>query len=271
MVRKRPAPDGVATERLDLANRDSCAALDVARFDAVIHAAALADADQCERDPKGAASSNEEATRNLVALCAETGTRFIFVSTDLVFDGSKSHWHETDQAEPVMEYGRTKKRAEDIVLKSSLHAPAVVRVSLLSGRGFGARRSCTESIADRLTRSENKTPMALYDDEWRTPVDVDSVAPVLLRLAERRDIGGVFHLGGPERLTRLELGRRVKDLLSLGGPSEEVFRTASRLAHVGAARPQDVSLDSSRAVHELGYKPRPLNEAIRAGRKPTET
>ena len=51
-------------------------------------------------------------------------------------------------------------------------------------------------------------PLTLFWDEWRTPLDLASAASGLLALL-RSSNTGVLHLGGPERLSRLEMGQRL--------------------------------------------------------------
>jgi dTDP-4-dehydrorhamnose reductase len=103
----------------------------------------------------------------------------------------------------------------------------------------------------------------LFTDEHRTPVDPESVVEALVRLLE---LGGAgrFHLGGPERLSRHELGLRVARAFGL--PESGI--TAGRQSDHGGPEPRaaDVSLDSTRARRELAWEPRPVDEALRESR-----
>ena len=105
--------------------------------------------------------------------------------------------------------------------------------------------------------------MTLYDDEWRTPIDPDSIAEAVGRVIAHPEAAGVFHIAGAERVSRYELGLRTAE--SLGLPASRILR-ASQATHRGAPRPVDVSLDISRARTELGFAPRSLDESLRTGR-----
>ena len=85
----------------------------------------------------------------------------------------------------------------------------------------------------------------------------------MLRLLDG-SLAGRFHLGGPERISRYDLGLRVARWLGL----PEAGIVAGRQAdHAGPdRRAADVSLDSGRARRELGWEPRPIDEAIRESR-----
>lgn len=258
-VRRTPAPSGIATHPLELLDPRSVeAALEATGARAVVHCAALADADACERDRNAAYRLNVTASEVLARACAARDVRLVAVSTDLVFSGERPFWREEDEARPEMVYGRTKRAGELAILELGARA-AVVRVALLGGRAHGPP-SCSESIAWALREGR---PLRLFTDQHRTPVDPESVASAVAALL-RREAGGVFHLGGPERLSRYELGLRVASLLGLDPRPLEPVRQ-SDLAF-DAPRPADTSLDSSRARATLGWEPRPIDEAIRSGR-----
>lgn len=260
LIRSQPPPGGIAFLTADLADGAAAsAALERARPDAVIHCAALADAEVCEREPARAHRDNLVATEQLAALCRSRGARLITISTDLVFDGGLAFSNEATPARPLTEYGRSKLAAEAATLASSRDS-VVLRVALVSGRGHGPRRTATESIAYRLRRGEAIT---LYEDEWRTPVDPESVAAAIRATLRRPEASGCFHIAGAERVTRVELGERVAGAFGLDAP---LIRKAPQASHRGPPRPKDVSLDITRAREELGWKPRPLEAALLEGR-----
>lgn len=252
-------PVDLPSVTLDVRRRDSVEhALDIEKPDAVLHAAALANASECERDPAGAHATNVDGSRWIAEACARRGLRLVALSTDLVFAGDRAHSDEQTPVGPLMTYGRTKWEGEESALESCPGA-AIARVTLLSGRGFGARGSSTEEIAWAL---RERRPQTLFTDEYRTPVDAESLAPALTALLSGGQ-SGRFHLGGPERISRYELGLRVARVLDLDPAPIEGVRQKER---AGSPRPADVSLDSGRARRELGFSPRPLDEVIRDGR-----
>lgn len=258
--RDRPAPYGPRTVSLDLLQGTALErVLDEERAQAVVHAAVLGRADQCEADPRLAQAVNADLPGRVARLCRERGLRLVALSTDLVFDGTRAPYRECDATRPLSVYGRTKRDGEQVVLDASANA-VVARVTLVSGRGHGSRGTATESIAWSLRKGQ---AVHLFSDEYRTPVDAESLADAVERLLGSPSTG-LFNLGGPERLSRHELGLRVARVLGLD-PSPIV---AARQADHGGpdSRPPDVSLDSSRARRELGWEPLGLDEAIRRGR-----
>src|SRR2546430_7509700 len=82
----------------------------------IIHCAALTKTGACQQNPALARKLNVELTRILTDLAA--GIPFVFFSTDLVFDGRKGHYIETDSVNPLNVYAETKLDAEQIVLRN---------------------------------------------------------------------------------------------------------------------------------------------------------
>jgi dTDP-4-dehydrorhamnose reductase len=259
-VHEQEAPPGLPSVALDLALPESVRrAVETCRPDAVVHAGALADANRCEREPERARAVNVLGTRAVAEACRENGLRLVALSTDLVFDGASSRRGEEDEARPVLLYGRTKLDGEEEALRRCAGS-AVVRVALVYGLGHGPRPTASEAVAWALRRSERPR---LFTDQFRTPVDADAVADAVSALLLGQG-SGRFHLGGPERVSRFELGQRVAAVLGLD-PSPIQAVSQAEVAF-GAPRPADVSLDSSRARRELGFAPVPLEVGIRTGR-----
>jgi dTDP-4-dehydrorhamnose reductase len=260
-ARHRSAPPpGLAEVELDLLDPASLgAALERSRCDAVVHCAAQSNPDRSEAEPEPARRLNAEATADLARACHRRGLRLVALSTDLVFAGDRPFVREEDATGPPLVYGRTKLDGEVAALAEAPDT-AVLRVALVAGRGHGSKGTSTESVAWALRAAR---PLRLYTDQMRTPVDSASVADAVVRALER-PVSGRFHLGGPERVSRYELGLRVAAVLGLSAEAIAPVTTAE-MPQAGR-RPLDTSLDSGRARRELGWEPRSLDEAIRDGR-----
>jgi dTDP-4-dehydrorhamnose reductase len=216
----------------------TAAAFREAAPDAVIHAAAVARVDECRRDPDKARCVNTDASWHLAELAAGRAIPFVFVSTDLVFDGERGHYSEADEPNPLTVYGRTKDYAERAVL--IMPYSAVARLSLLYGPCLTGRSSFFDRMVTALR--ENR-PIPLFADEWRTPLALPTAAAALVQLA-RSAVNGVWHIGGPERLSRLEMGRQFANVIGVSG--ESIAATGRHDIPADEPRPADTSLDSSR-------------------------
>ncbi len=179
---------------------------------------------------------------------AARGTRFVFFSTDLVFDGHTGSYGEDAPTGPLSSYGTMKRDAEALV--AAEHPGAlIIRTSILVGESGVLLRPAYE--CDAMVRGQS---VDLYRDEWRSPVHVDDVARAAWELCIL-DVAGIYHVAGA-RLSRLELGRILCAMFRF---DPALVREADR----PASRPRDTSLDSRRATALLGWSPRPLAGLVR--------
>jgi dTDP-4-dehydrorhamnose reductase len=209
-----------------------------AQPDCVLHAAALSRIDACYRDPESARRVNTEATATLAELCGAAGSRLVYVSTDLVFDGRRGWYREEDPPAAVSIYGATKAAGEGPVLAT--RRAAVVRCSLMFGPSLTGRSSFFDQ---QLRALRQATPMKLFGDEWRTPLGLPAAARILLSVAGS-DFTGLLHLGGPERMSRWEMGQRLA--VALGADGSLFPRCKQSDVPAPEPRPRDVSLDCQR-------------------------
>ena len=129
----------------------------------VIHCAAITTVAGALANPDLARRLNIGVTEFLAELSADIP--FIFFSTDLVFDGRKGNYVETDAANPLHFYGETKAAAEQIVLKNPGHI--VTRLSINGGISRTGNRGYNEQLKLSLL---NSSGMKLFTDEFRCPI-----------------------------------------------------------------------------------------------------
>lgn len=230
---------GLVWHTLDLRRpADVRAALTEIAPDVVIHAAAIADIDFCEREPETARMVNVDLTAAVAESCRAQGGRLIFLSTDSLFDGQKGNYDESEKPSPVNEYARTKALGEALV--SAVADLVIARVAVVMGFGLlGGGNSFLERTVPMFR--EGRT-IYVPEEEIRTPIDVVTLGRALLELAagEHR---GTIHLAGNEALNRVVLTRRLAERLGFS-PDGVVPRRPEEIAG-RAARPRDVSLNNA--------------------------
>ncbi len=215
------------------------------RPDAVIHTAAMSQTNYCQLHPDESRKINVEATSNLAGLCADRSIPFVFTSSDMVFNGLNPPYREEDPVSPVSVYGEQKAEAEEAVLKNYPDA-AVCRMALMFGDAGEGKSFIQPWIKDMQEGRE----LRLFTDEFRTPLSGgDAARGLLLALSEGK---GLLHLGGPERLSRYEFGRMLREAVGL--PEAKIVPSTHASFKMAAPRPPDVSLDSSKAF-ALGFMP----------------
>jgi dTDP-4-dehydrorhamnose reductase len=209
---------------------------------AVIHCAALSRTKDCEHQPERARSINVEATACLSRLSKDIPC--IFLSSGEVFDGRQGWYREEDAPNPINFYGKTKLEAEQVVLENPLHT--VLRIVLTAGMSQQGDRSFVEDMC-RIAKS-GKT-VTLYADEFRCPLPAGVIARAVWELAGK-NVPGLYHLGGRERLSRWEIGQA---LLPWYPELQGRLVRGSAAVHAGAPRPADLSLNCEKIQTVLSF------------------
>jgi dTDP-4-dehydrorhamnose reductase len=223
----RVALAGCTLVPLDLRDAKAVAALvgDL-RPHAVIHTASNM------TSPEAMQAVIVEGTENVAVAAAASGARLVHLSSDMVFDGEHAPYSPGDPPQPITAYGRAKAAAERVVA-SELPGAVLVRTSLIYG--FSPADPRTLWVVDSLRRG---VPITLFTDEIRCPVWVDQLAAALLELA-RGDQLGIWHLAGPQPISRYDWGQRLAHVFGLD-PSG----ITPGLSHQsGSIRPRDLTLN----------------------------
>jgi dTDP-4-dehydrorhamnose reductase len=171
---------------------------------AVVNVAAIADIDLAEKERDLAYRVNVDGARYVAENCARKGIRYIFFSSDAVFDGERSSYREDDPPAPLNYYGQTKLEAERAVMDA--HPAAVVtRISLVLGFPVTSGNAFFANLESKLTQGKEVIAPTY---EIRTPVDVLTLAECVLELCEN-GFSGVIHIGATDSISRYDLSRAI--------------------------------------------------------------
>ena len=225
--------------------------LDRIRPDIVLHCAALADVDRCERENELAFAVNADGTENVAMACRRLGCRMIHYSTDYVFGGEKpSSYVETDATNPVNVYGRSKLEGENRVA-AILPDSVILRVAWLYGdqsRSF-INRLIVEGQAQLKDRSSGKPaiPVRAVSDRVGCPTWTLEVARQTKLILEH-GLRGLFHCTAIDGTSRFELSGMLFEHLSM---NVELMSCDSRDFPDQAPRPHFTLLENRR-LNDLG-------------------
>lgn len=191
-----------------------------------------------------------DATRNVVDMAQEVNADLIFVSSEAVFSGDGSPRSEAARPDPVWDYGRWKAEAEEVV---SARDPSAVIVRLPLIISVDPE---DHILADIRFGHENGAPTVWYSDEMRQPAYAEELCRAIWDIASapRETRTGVWHLPGPERLSRFEIADRAVATSGLDGSS-----IAPALTPLDAHRPRDLNLTGERAKAQIGWCPTPIH------------
>ena len=221
-----PAPEwdvDYQLDPLDMSDTDAVRA-SILRHqpDVVIHCAAMLDHVFMTANRAIAWRATVDANLAFARSCAEVGARYVFVSSDWVFDGQEPLVTEDSPPNPVNFYGFMKAVCERDIMGVPGLSYGIGRMAGIYGLNYAIPQllmkdnhlgfPITNYIIDKLSQG-------MIAEVWTGPKVNDMAhaslasdgAEMLLRLAER-DGNGIFHCWGSEAATRLRLAHHVADV-----------------------------------------------------------
>ncbi len=213
--------------------------------------AAYTDVDGCELNPTLAAAVNTLGAVNVARAAAAAGAKLLFVSTDYVFDGTKSTPYETgDPRNPISAYGRSKAEAEEKIL-NILPDACIVRTSWL----FGPGGKCFPDTILKLaaTRAE----IEVVNDQRGCPTYTLDLADAIIALC-KSEAQGIVHCTNRGDCTWFDF---AVEILRQAGSKTVVRPTTSEKFVRPAPRPK-YSVLSSASLSKYGIEMRPWQETL---------
>ncbi len=224
------------------------------RPDWTVLTAAYTDVDGCEKNPELAHEINCVGASNVAREARDYGSRLVFISTDYVFDGSKSAPYETeDPVAPLSVYGRSKAAGERQV-REIVPDACIVRTSWL----FGPHGKCFPGTILRL--SQDGGELKVVSDQQGSPTFSRDLASVIIRLV-RGGASGTFHATNAGSCSWFEFAAEL--LKCAGFPDVQVAAISSEELNRPAPRPR-YSVLSCASLSRFGLSLRTWQEAVRA-------
>lgn len=245
----------------DVADRGSVdrALRDIVPGDAVVNTAAFHRTDECEEKPDRAMAVNALGAYNVAAAARERGAAVAFLSSDFVFDGSKSSAYvESDVPRPINAYGVSKLAGEMLVAHEN-PSHYIARISSVFGAA-GSSGKGGNFVETMLAKARRGERIEVVDDIVMAPTYAADAAQLLVALLVKRAPPGVYHLANAGESS----WRAFADaILEAAGETTRAIAVPSSSVPTKAARPPHSTLASERLA-PLGLKARPWAEGLAA-------
>ncbi len=205
----------------------------------MINCAAYTNVDRAESDPDAAAAVNTAGAGFVAEAAAAVGAWVLHVSTDYVFDGTKTApYVESDPTGPRSVYGSTKLLGERSVALGAPDRHTIVRSSWL----FGNAGPCFPATMLKLAGEHDS--LNVVDDQVGCPTFTGHLAQALVALATGTRIPGVVHVAAAGECSWFEF---AVEILRASGASAEVRPCSTDEFPRPARRPAYSVLRSERA------------------------
>lgn len=225
--------------------------------DVVIHTASIGSPDYAENNRQETEDVNVKGTQAIISICQQFEAKFIYISSNGIYDGENAPYGEESKTEPINYYGKVKLQAETITKQAKIQQ-AIVRPILMYGwnHPFERLNIVTQSIL-KLQKGE---VMHAYDDVYTNPLFNYSCALAIWGIIKKEKYN-VFNIAGADRVSIYQLLRKVAEIFDLDGklikPVQQGFFNEL------VKRPKDTSFKTDKMERELGIKPLSLDEGLR--------
>ena len=211
--------------------------------DVIFHCAAWTAVDKAEEMEELVYQVNVEGTKNLTDASIEVGAKFVYISTDYVFDGTKDGLYtESDIPSPKSIYGKTKFLGEEEARRNPNHF--IGRISWvfgINGKNF---------VKTMLELSEKYDELKVVDDQIGSPTYTVDLAKLLVEMVQTEKYG-TYHINNDGYCSWAEFAKYImecngKDTKIKFVSTEEYYegKDMSKIAY----RPRNSKLDKSKLV-----------------------
>lgn len=256
---------GLGRGELDLGSGSSIReALEPLEYDHLFLTGAMTVVDYCETHEEEAFAVNAVGPERIAEISAAKGAHVTYISTDLVFDGSKeSPYVESDEPKPISVYGASKLEGERRVLAAS-RDNLVARVSWV----FGPERPAfPEWIIDQACA---RTDLTLPGNKISCPTYTQDLIHWLDALVFGNPAGsafGIYHLCNSNACSWRDWGQFIIDAARENGfpivAGGIVGVPVDSVQAFVAKRPVNSAMDTGKFSALTGIRPRSWMEALR--------
>lgn len=242
-----PENTDVKSTKIDLLKEKTkiVSLLESIKPDIVIHTAAHSSVDLCEEDHKIADLLHVDVTQKITDICKKMNSKLIYISTDAVFAGQlNKKYTEMDMANPLNYYGKTKLKAENIILSSPKNV--ILRSSVIYG--WHKKSKFTGWILGYL---RERKPVDPFSDQYNTPTLVDDLAKSILSIINL-NVSGLFHACGKTCINRYDFAIA---LAAKFGYDEKLITSVTSIEKKQIApRPISTCLDSTKLEKIINFE-----------------
>ena len=171
--------------------------------DVIIHCAAIVNVDECETNKRVAEALHRDVT-GILARYKSGSTRFIYISTDSVFDGQKGGYTEEDIPNPINYYAKTKRDGEIAVLANN-HNAVVIRTNIY-GFHLEHGKSLVEWAINNLKQGKS---ISGFTDVYFNPVYTKQLGEVIKDIIPAKHFKGVLNVTSKEYCNKYEFLLRI--------------------------------------------------------------
>ena len=249
-------PRVLAYHQLDVTDRLAVKeAIGLFKPDVIVNCAGKVNVDLAEHERELTWKTNVKSVEYLIEAARKTDARIVHISSDYIFDGLKTPYAENAAPNPLNYYGRTKLASEN-ALRSSGVNHCIVRGAFFFGIEVHKKPNFAFNVIKSLIKNET---FEAFDDLFAPPTLIDDIALAIIRAAEYKK-NGIYHIAGPEMISRYEFAKRIAIALRLN--PELIIPIPFSATDTRTERPRHTSFVTLKAQTELGLRITGIDEGL---------
>ncbi|MCA9406497.1 MAG: SDR family oxidoreductase [Candidatus Omnitrophica bacterium] len=251
----KDCPEGLL--RLNLLEPDSIKrTIDEYRPTHIIHCANFSGgARVCEKNSDEARKFHFEATKVIGQECLSKNIRFVFISTECVFDGAKEEYFEDDPLNPLNVYGKGKADSE-LWIRENLSDYIIARTMFVFG--WQPETTTPNAMMSAYFALRNHKKIQVPTFRWGTPTQADNLARALVEMAKSEE-NGVFHVSGKTFCNRYQW---IKEICQELGWNESLVEPINEDKNHEVQYPHRIRLNTDKFLLRFKTKLLTLHESL---------
>jgi len=207
------------------------------------------DPESCTSNIVKSEELNVNSIERIINVLAKKNIKVVFASSEFVYDGNSENYKESDDASPILLYGRQKLKIEHYI-EEHIKNYVILRFAKIYGTdlGDGTLFSSWMKIIDK------GADIVCADDQYFSPVHIYNVIETII-FSINQEIQGTFNLAGPVRKSRKDLLMILLDeAQKIKGHNVSVVPCSIDDFELNEKRPKDVSMNPSKLIAATGIK-----------------
>lgn len=234
--------DNLNFEKFDLFDREELKKI-LIKFNPnyILHNAAITNLELCEQNKELCFKINYELSCLITDVAKDLNIKLIFISTDQIYNGLKDSYSEKDTPNPINNYGISKVKSEEYILKYYSNS-LIIRTNF-----FGWGPSYRNSFSDRVLK-DTFTNVKELDDVRFNPIYLSTLINILFEMINN-NYSGLFNLSSDDSFTKYKLAKKFLEYFKI---NKKIKRIYLKDLPQNLARPSSMILENNKIKNQLG-------------------
>jgi len=227
--------------------------------DVVIHTAAIATPDYCDKHKEEAYRVNVVGTKNIIKECRKNNVVLVYITTNGVYDGEYPPYDESIKPKPIDFYGKTKYQSEKLVMQSKVPYIIIRLITMYGWNNPFERQNPVTWLLEILGR--NKTPINMVTDMFCNFLFVEEASKAIWKSILSKQWGESFNIAGKNCQSRFDFTREIAKVFGLD--QRMIYPVTLNFFKYFVPRPKNTCFITNKMEKVLKIKPINTTKGLR--------